>query len=133
MPSLLCLQCFDAVGWAAGRAFGLYKPEWWGAGVVICLERGAYLHMAQLMPLPLAVSCSSKIRIGFLPFWYRLTRVVPDKGSLNRCVCVCVFLRYLFACDLSFTFCDFDTMAFLIVSTVVIHRMLLLISYADLQ
>jgi len=27
----------------------------WGAGVVICLERGADLHMAQLMPLPLAV------------------------------------------------------------------------------
>jgi len=118
MPSVLCLQCFDAVGWAAGRASGLYKTEWWGAGVVICLERGAYLHMAQLMPLPLAVSCSSKIQIGFLPFWYRLTRVVPDKGSLNGCVCVCVFLRYLFACDLSFTFCDFDTMAFLIVSTV---------------
>jgi len=25
-----------------------------------------------------------------LPFWYRLTRVVPDKGPLNVCVCVCV-------------------------------------------
>ena len=23
-----------------------------------------------------------------LPFWYRLTRVVPDKGPLNGCVCV---------------------------------------------
>ena len=22
------------------------------------------------------------------PFWYRLTRVVPDKGPLNGCVCV---------------------------------------------
>jgi len=39
--------------------------EWWGAGVVICLERGADLHMAQVMPLPLTVSCSSKIQIGF--------------------------------------------------------------------
>jgi len=36
-----------------------------GAGVVICLERGADLHMAQLMPLPLTVSCFSKIQIGF--------------------------------------------------------------------
>ena len=27
-----------------------------------------------------------------LPFWYRLTRVVPEKGPLNGCVCVCVFL-----------------------------------------
>jgi len=29
------------------------ETEWWGAGVVICLERGADLHMAQPMPLPL--------------------------------------------------------------------------------
>jgi len=41
------------------------KNEWWGAGVVICLERGADLHTAQLMPLPPTVSCSSKIQIGF--------------------------------------------------------------------
>jgi len=44
--------------------------------------------MAQLMPLPLTVSCFSKIQIGFMvPFWYRLTRVVPEKGPLNGCVC----------------------------------------------
>jgi len=42
------------------------KLEWWGAGMVICLERGADLHTAaQLMPLPLTVSCFSKIQIGF--------------------------------------------------------------------
>ena len=39
--------------------------EWWGAGVVICLERDAGLHTVQLMPLPLTVSCFSKIQIGF--------------------------------------------------------------------
>jgi len=33
--------------------------------VVISLEQGADLHMAQLMPLPLTVSCLSKIQIGF--------------------------------------------------------------------
>ena len=33
--------------------------------MVVCLERGADLHMTQLMPLPLTVSCFSKIRIGF--------------------------------------------------------------------
>jgi len=43
----------------------------------------------QLMPLPLTVSCFSKIQIG-LPFWYRLSQVVPEKGPLNGCVCVCV-------------------------------------------
>ena len=45
------------------------KTEWWGAGMVICLERGADLHMAaimaQLMPLLLTISCSSKIQVGF--------------------------------------------------------------------
>ena len=29
------------------------KIEWWGAGIVICLELGADLHVAQLMPMPL--------------------------------------------------------------------------------
>jgi len=67
------LQGFDTVGWAAGRASGL----WWGAGVVISLEQGADLHMAQLMPLTLTVSCFSKIRIGFT-FLIPLTRVVPN-------------------------------------------------------
>ena len=53
-------------------------------------ERILYpMHMAQLMPLPLTVSCFSKIQIGFT-FWYLLTRVVPDKWPLNGCVCVCV-------------------------------------------
>jgi len=55
------------------------KTEWWGAGVVICLEQGADLHTAQLMPLPLTVSCFSKIQIGFT-LWYQLTWVVPEKG-----------------------------------------------------
>jgi len=41
------------------------KLEWWGAGMVICLEQGADLHMAQLMPLPLTVSCLTKNQIGF--------------------------------------------------------------------
>ena len=59
------LQCFDAAGWAAGRASAWKKLEWWGAGVVICLERGADLHMTQLMPLLLTVSCFSKIQIRF--------------------------------------------------------------------
>ena len=42
--------------------------------MVICLERGADLHMAQLVPLPLTVSCFSKIKIG-------LTFLVPDHSG----------------------------------------------------
>jgi len=43
------------------------KTEWWCAGMVICLEQGADLHVAQLIPLPLTVSCFVKIQIVFLP------------------------------------------------------------------
>jgi len=57
--------------------------------VVICLQRGADLHMAQLMPLPLAVSCFSKIQIGFT-FLVPAQPGSPRKGPLNGCVCVCV-------------------------------------------
>jgi len=93
--------------------------------MVICLERGADLRMAQLMPLPLTVSCFSKIQIGFT-FLVLAYPGSPGKGPLNGCVCV--FLRYLFARDLSFTFCDSDTVAFLIISTVVTHLRLMVIS-----
>jgi len=83
------LQCFDAVGWVAGRASGLQKKtEWWDAGVVICLERGADLHVAQLMPLPLTVSCSSKIQIG-VTFLVLAHPGSPRKRAVKR-VCVCV-------------------------------------------
>ena len=57
------------------------------SGGVICLERGADLHMAHLMPLPLTVSYFSKIQIGFA-FLVLAHPGVPDKGPLNGCVCV---------------------------------------------
>ena len=69
--------------------------------MVICLELGAGLHMAQLMPLPLTVSCFSKIHIG--------------KGLLNGCVCVCMracvracarVRACMHACTLSTSHCD---------------------------
>ena len=59
--------------------------------MVICLERGADLHMAQLMPLPLTVSCSSKIQTGFT-FLAPAHPGSPGQGVVKRvCVCVCVF------------------------------------------
>jgi len=61
------LQCFDAVGWAAGRASSLKKTERWGAGMVICLERGAD---------------------AYGPADATATQVVLDRGPLKRCVCV---------------------------------------------
>jgi len=65
------------------------KTEWWGSGMVICLERGANLHTAQLMPLPLTVSCFSKIQIGFT-FLVPAHPSSPCKRAIKWvCVCCC--------------------------------------------
>ena len=79
---------FSALTLLVGRQEGhpaCKKTEWSGAGVVICLERGADLHTAQLMPLPLTVSCLSKIQIGFI-FLVPAHPGSPGKGPLNVCV-----------------------------------------------
>ena len=56
--------------------------------MVICLERGADLHAVQLMPLPLTVSCFSKIQIGFT-FLVPAHLGSPGKRAV-KCVCVYV-------------------------------------------
>jgi len=63
--------------------------------VVICLEQGADLHMAQLMPLPLplTVSCFSKIQIGFI-FLVPAHLGSPGKRAVKR---VCAFIQCKFA------------------------------------
>ena len=61
------------------------KSEWWGAGMVSCLEEGADLHMAKLMPLPLTVSCFNKIQIGF-------TFLVPAHLGCPGQLCVCQYI-----------------------------------------
>ena len=91
IPVVLVYHAFSALTLLVGRQEGhlaCRKLSVLGAGVVICLEQGADLHMAQLMPLPLTVSCFSKIQIGF-------TILVPahlgspGKRAVKR---VCVFV-----------------------------------------
>jgi len=66
------------------------KTDWWGASMVICLEQGADLYAAQLMPLPLTVSCFSKIQIGST-FLVPAHLGSPVQRAVKRvCVCVCV-------------------------------------------
>ena len=67
------------------------KTEWrWGAGMVICLERCADLHMAQLMPLPLTVSFFTEIQIGFT-FLVPAHLGSPGQRAVKR-VCMCMRL-----------------------------------------
>jgi len=88
------ISCMPSVLWRCclGGRKGIRpvkKTEWWGEGVVICLERGANLHMAQLMPLPLIVSCFSKIQIGF----YRAMLCIRGTSHGPVSVCVRVYVR----------------------------------------
>jgi len=60
--------------------------------MVFCLEQGADLHTPQLMPLPLTVSCFSKIQIHFT-FLVLAHPGSPGKGPLNTVrVCVCYWI-----------------------------------------
>jgi len=87
------LLAFSALTLLVGRQKGhpvCKKTEWWGAGMVICLERVADLHMAQLMPQPLTVSCFSKIQIGFTILLPAYPGSPGKKAAKWVCVCVCV-------------------------------------------
>ena len=109
--NLLCLcsasSSFSALTLLVGRQEGhpaCKKLDWWGAGVAICLEWCADLHMAQLMPLPLTVSCFSKIQIGFT-FLVPAHLGSPGKRTIKW---VCVALPAL--CRL----CAFSTLTLLV-------------------
>ena len=67
--------------------------------MVIYLERGADLHMAQLMPPPLSVSCFSKIQIGFT-FLVPAHLGSPGKRAVKRvCVCYAGVVHGSIVCD----------------------------------
>ena len=83
MPSVLW-RC-----WLSDR-----KGIRWDAGMVICLQRGVGVHMTQLMPLPLTVSCFSKSRL-VLHFWYRLTWVVIFRFITIRLSLQCSSIRHM--------------------------------------
>ena len=97
--NIFFFSAFSALTLLVGRQEGhpaRKKTDWWGAGMVICLERDADLHMAQLMPLPLTISCFSKIQIGFT-FLVPADLGNPEKGAVKR-VCVCFFCIYCYCC-----------------------------------
>ena len=80
--------------------------------MVFCMEQRADLHTGQLMPLPLTVSCFSKIQIGFA-FLVPAHLGSPGKRAVKRvCVCVCV-LYVLFEPS-----CPVDTVLLFTVFTV---------------
>jgi len=74
--------------------------------VVICLERSADLHMAQLIPLPLTVSWFSEIQIGFT-FLVPAHLGSPGQRAVKR-VCVCIVdIDFKLDSDLNIETCGF--------------------------
>ena len=93
--------------WLGGRkGMRPVKTEWWDAGVVMCLGQGADLHMAQLMPLPLTISCSSKSRLVLPSWWYLLAFAHPDKIQEGHILLVththtlCILLVMVYICTI---------------------------------
>jgi len=60
--------------------------------MVICLQRGADMHMTQLMPLPLTISCFSKITIGLIGFTF-LAPAHPGSPGKRAVKRVCVLIQ----------------------------------------
>ena len=67
------------------------------------IQRSLVLHMAQLMPLPLTVSCFSKIQIGFTQGWLNYARKI-----CKLCATILEIMRALFAnyAQIMRTFCE---------------------------
>jgi len=74
------------LNWLSGRkGIRPVKTEWWGTGMVPAwseVQTCIWPTWCHCHSLSLASVKSSLV----LPFWYRPTRVVPDKGPLNGCV-----------------------------------------------
>jgi len=90
--SLLTASPFSALTLLVGRQEGHPACKKLGSGVLAWLSVWSEVltHMAQLMPLPLTVSCSSKMQTGFT-FLVPAHMGSPGQGAVKRvCVCVCV-------------------------------------------
>ena len=111
--SVLSVLAFSALTLLVGRQEGHpeCKTEWWGAGVVIRMERGANLHMAHMMPLPLAVCCFNKTQTGstcpLLHFVHYSFLILPSfivislsvSVHLSVYLSVCLSVVIIVSCD----------------------------------
>ena len=100
------VHAFSALTLLVGRQEGHPACKKLSDGV---LELGADLHMVQLMPLPLTVSCFSKIQISFT-FLVPAHPGTPGQRAVKRvCVCVCACVRACVCVCLSVIHCNYRT------------------------
>jgi len=88
-PTFSMLSHLLLVGWQEG-IWPVEKTEWRVAGMVICLEWDEDLHMTQLIPMQLTISCFSKIQIRFtflVPAHPGKTGQGPEGHKTDVCAC----------------------------------------------
>jgi len=93
--SCVCVFAFSALTLLVGRQEGHLACRKLSGGVLTCLSVWSEV---QTCILPSCCHCHSLSLVSVksrlvLPLWYKLTRVDPDKGPLNGCMCV--LCRYL--------------------------------------
>ena len=105
LTDVCLLSAFSALTLLVGRQKGLLVCKKLSGGVLAWLSVWCEV---QTCIWPSRFHCHSlslapvKSRL-VLPFWYWLTRVVPDRGPLNGCVCVCVCVHACMrACDVCY-------------------------------
>ena len=104
--SMHCSIAFSALTLLVGRQEGHPACKKQSGGVLVWLS---FWSEVQTCIWPSWCHCHSLSLASVkstlvLPLWYRLTWVVPDKGPLNGCVCVCSMHNIMFwACLLSYT------------------------------
>jgi len=90
MPSVLWHRWLDV-----RKSIWPVKIEWWGAGVIMCLQQSAndciWSSWCHCHPI---ISCFIKIQIGLI-FSVLAYQVVLEKRPLNRCL-LCYFNMELF-------------------------------------
>jgi len=97
MAMVLSFFAFSALMLLVGQLQGHQACKKQSGGVLAWLSVWSEVHMAQLMPLPLTVSCFSKIQIGFT-FLVLAHSGSPRQRAVKRvCVCVCMVLCFLLA------------------------------------
>jgi len=119
-----CCKTFVTLEWTEGALSALTllvgrqeghpackKTKWWGAGMVICLSEMQTCIWPSWCHCHSMSLASVKSRL-VLPFWYRLTRVVQEKGPLNGRVCTLECTETFVACNWTWSYAIVNAFCF---------------------
>jgi len=98
LPSFVTVTSVLWHCWLGGRK-GIWPVKNWVVGCLhgyICLEWDADLHYSPSWCHCHSLSLASVKSRLVLPFWHWITWIVPEKGPLNVCACMCLWRLMLY-------------------------------------